>query len=290
MSELPDLELQRHGEAQQPAGGESPSSGAVYGWAALALLAAPVVFLIFLWVSKHAAGVSVTRAVATPASSAPRKSVALGAAEQPIALPPLDQTDDIVRSLVSSLTRDPLVARWLSTSGLIRTFAVAVTNIADGQTPAKHLRVLAPDRPFQITERGDAIFVDPASYHRYDAIARAFSAIDPSGAAHLYGQLKPRIEDAYRQLGVNDRSLDQTVTAAIARLLATPAVEGPIRLQAKGIGYRYADDRLEDLPSAQRQLLRMGPENTKTILASLRRIAYALGIPEADLPIPRPRS
>jgi Protein of unknown function (DUF3014) len=290
MSDLPDLELQRHGAADQPAGVRSTSSaGMRVGWAALALLLAFAAYVAFFWTPRNSR-VGGAAPAASAAAPTPSKSVVINTVDQPIALPPLDQTDAIVRSLIAALTRDPLVARWLSTSGLIRTFAVVVTNIADGQTPAKHLRVLTPDRPFQITERGGAIFVDPASYHRYDGFARALSDVEPAGAARLYGQLKPRIEDAYRQLGVENRSLDETVIAALGRLLDTPIVDGPIRLQPKGISYRYADDRLEDLTSAQRQLLRTGPDNTKSIQASLRRIAAALGIPEEALSGSRPHN
>jgi hypothetical protein len=43
-----------------------------------------------------------------------------------------------------------------------------------------------------------------------------------------------------------------------------------------GIGYAYADPRLEGLSPPQKQLLRMGPENVKAIQAKLREIASFL--------------
>lgn len=121
------------------------------------------------------------------------------------------------------------------------------------------------------------------------------SAIDPQGGARLYATLKPRIEDAHRELGESNASFNRTLERAIVSLLETPAVEGPIRLKTHGaIGYRFVDERLEALTPAQKLLLRMGPRNAHLIQAKLRDIALALGIPASRLPVstvhPRRRS
>jgi hypothetical protein len=69
-------------------------------------------------------------------------------------------------------------------------------------------------------------------------------------------------------------------------LLATPIPEGPVRLTppSKGVAYTFTDPRLEGLTAAQKQLVRMGPDNARKIQASLRAIALALGIPADRLP------
>ena len=43
--------------------------------------------------------------------------------------------------------------------------------------------------------------------------------------------------------------------------------------------YHYADPRLEALQPAQKQLLRMGPENAERVQDQLRRLATALDLP-----------
>ena len=63
-------------------------------------------------------------------------------------------------------------------------------------------------------------------------------------------------------------------------------MEEDVALRPGGIGYAYVDPRLESLSAAQKQLLRMGPENVRTIQAKLREIALALGIPDSRLPQP----
>jgi hypothetical protein len=200
-----------------------------------------------------------------------------------VTLPPLDASDELVATLVRALSEKPAVTAWLTTRGLIRNFTVVVANIADGATPARHLRALGPLPAFRIGEQRGMPYEDPRSYDRYQTIADAVASIEPSGAAKLYATLKPRIEEAYRDLGSPDQSFDRTLERAINVLLETPILENPARLRPKGIGYAYVDERLETLTSAQKQLLRMGPRNVRVIKEKLREIALALGVPPKQL-------
>jgi hypothetical protein len=221
---------------------------------------------------------------ARPLAPVAAASTSLGRTAEPIPIPPLDESDEIVRTLVRSLSENPTIVAWLSTSGLIRNFTLAVQNVADGTTPANHLKVLRPLTPFRADERGTVAYAKLENYERYTMIANAAASVDPIGAATLYSTLKPRIEDAYRELGSPDPSFDATLERAIAALLSTPAPNGQVALVHKGIGYAYQDGRLEDLTGAQKQLLRMGQRNEQIVKARLREIALALGIPAGRLP------
>jgi hypothetical protein len=207
----------------------------------------------------------------------------LGADVEPIDLPPLDDTDPIVRELVRALSTHPRVLAWLTTNGLIRNFTVSVANVAAGRTPAPDLRVLRPPGRFGVIESGDATMMDTRSYGRYNDLATAVASVDAGGAAQLYSRLKPRIEDAYRELG-HDTPFDRVLETAIVRLLETPLVEGDVALTPHGGLYQFNDPRLERLTPAQKQLLRMGPRNARTIQRKLREIGLALGIPPERLP------
>lgn len=210
----------------------------------------------------------------------------LGGAPSDVTVPALDQSDALVRQLVQQLTSHPAVAAWLSTTGLIRNFTVVVANIADRMTPSRHLRALRPGGAFATTTNGNRLVIDQSTYHRFDGVAAAAASIDAQGAARLYATLKPRIEEAYRDLGHPDTSVDRAIEAAIVELLRTPIVDGPIPVSpgSKGIGFVYTNADLEALTPPQKQLLRMGPDNARTIQRSLRSIALALGIPADHLP------
>jgi hypothetical protein len=221
-----------------------------------------------------------TATAAKPAAeSAPR---ALGGAAEPIELPPLADTDPLVRQLVGALSSHPSVARWLMTDDLIRNFVVVVENIAHGASPARHVQALRPSGSFRTIAGEDTLTIDPRSYERYTPIAAAVDSIDAAGSARLYTTLKPRIEDAYAELG-REGSFDAALDQAILAMLRTPALDGRVPIVPKGIVFGFEDPRVERLAPAQKQLARMGPQNVRTIQAKLRQIAGALGIPPERL-------
>jgi hypothetical protein len=209
---------------------------------------------------------------AKPAAAQPQP------APEQITLPPLDASDALVRELVARLSSHPTVAAWLTTDGLIMNFVVVTTRIAEGQTPAGELKVVGPVPPFAVRKARNRVYIDPSGYRRYDRFAEAVGALDARGAARLYETLKPRVIEAHRRFGTADRDADRTLERAIIELLRVPVVEGDVALELQGIGYAFADPRLEELSPAQKQLLRMGPENVRTIQGKLREIATQLSM------------
>jgi len=248
-------------------------------WVAVALLVVAVGIAGYF-----AFGYWRTKQVAAPESKPAARAAdrALGGAAEPVTLPPLDESDAVVRELVRKVSSHPSVAAWLATDGLIRHFTIGVADVAEGKTATKQLLMLRPSASFRVIERGSDLVIDPRSYARYDAIAAAAASMDADGSARLYATLKPRIEEAAKELG--DTSFDRTLERAIVRLLQTPSVEDPIRVMPRGVGYGFADARLEDLTAAQKHLVRTGPRNALVIQTSLRAIALALGIPPERLP------
>src|SRR5262245_32965638 len=232
-----------------------------------------------LWKQRASPVVTTTQ----PAPDAPKP-----AAEQPVTqpavvgenipLPPLAESDSIVRELVGRLSSHPSVAAWLATKGLVSNFAVVTLNIAEGRLPTSHLQALAPRDRFVVSGAGTALTVDPKSYQRYNKFAEAVQGLDALGTARLYATLKPRINDAYKELGYPDGDFDRVLEKAIGELLKTPVVEGTVPLRQKAVTYTYADSRLESLSPAQKQFLRMGPRNVQVVQTKLREIATLLAL------------
>jgi hypothetical protein len=278
MADLDDLQLDKAYDPPRPTRGRG-------GWRAVLVfcLALVVGFLVWSLVSplKQSAPVKVETEQRV-AQSQPDQPPAV--AGEPIDLAPLAETDPIVRELVSRLSSHPRVAAWLATDQLLRNFTVVVLSIADGRSPAQHLRALRPAGEFVAAEDGEVAIIDRRSYRRYDDYADAVGALDARGTAQLYATLKPRIQDAYRELGQPDTDVDATMRKAIIHLLQTPVVEGDVRLAARSVSYEFEDRRLQSLSSAQRQFLRMGPRNVRIIKSKLREIAPHLGIAAETLP------
>lgn len=199
-------------------------------------------------------------------------------------LPPLAASDDVVRDLVGRLSGHPRLVAWLGGDELVHRFVATVDNVAQGVSPRPHLEAAVPEEGFSVVERDGETWIDPESYRRYDTAAAVFTSFDPATAAGLYRRLEPLFDEAYRQLGYPTADFDDTLTRAFARLLATPVVEGEVRLTTQGLGWGYADPRLEALTPAQKNLLRTGPANTRRIQGQLRALATALGLPAEALP------
>lgn len=227
------------------------------------------------WLRRSSARPSV--AVKSERVTVPREPRAAEPGEN-IDLPPLAETDALVRRLVSELSRHPTVTAWLATNQLIRNFALVIQTIAEHRSPASHLKAVRPAGAFSVISEGDTIFIDPASYRRYDGYADAFAAIDARGAGRLYATLKPRITEAYHELGDPEGDFDATLRSALGELLRTPVIDRRVQLTHTSVSYEFADPALEALSPAQRQLLRMGPRNVRIVQRKLREIAPYLGI------------
>lgn len=286
MTDFGDIRLDRTPEEPpKDEGGRRGLWAAVLIGVAVLLVAA----LIFFMLRRSATQEPAARQETEQAVSEPQRAADLPAEPgEDIELPPLDETDPLVRELVRQLSSHPTVAAWLVTDQLLRNFTVVVLNIANGRTPVRHVRALAPTERFRTAQRDGTMYVDPRSYERYNGHADAIAALDARGVARLYATLKPRIVEAYRQQGYPEGDFDPVLERAIVELLRTPIVEGRVALtpQSKTISLAYADPQLESLSAAQKQLLRMGPRNVRRVQDRLREIARRLGIPDARLPPP----
>ncbi|MCJ7645035.1 MAG: DUF3014 domain-containing protein [Candidatus Aminicenantes bacterium] len=222
-----------------------------------------------------------------PVSSPPAtESTAPAASLEALSLPSLelDKSDDILRRLAQDISSHPGLSMWMKTRELIRRFVAAVDNIANGISPKAQIDFFAPKGDFKAVKRDGGIAAVLASYDRYNPVADVFISLDARAAARLYNALKPLLQQAYKELGYPDADFHDTLTQAVAELLATPVVEGRVLLEKKVASYAYVDEMLEGLSQAQKQFLRMGPDNVQIIQTKLRELAVACGIPEYRLP------
>lgn len=199
------------------------------------------------------------------------------------AVPPLSDSDSFVNKAASGLSAHPRVAAWLATDNAIRNFVVAIDNIGSGATPAARMGALRPAGTFRVRQARDGVFIDPRSFERYSPIADAVDSVDSTTAAELCGTLKPRLVEAYAELG-REGSFDTALERAIVALLRTPPAGPDTRLVPNGASYAFEDEALENLTPAQKQLARMGPRNVRIIQDKLRQVALAIGIPADRLP------
>ena len=213
-----------------------------------------------------------------PAADAPAAAAAEAPApEAPFVLPPLDQSDAVVRELVAKLSSHPQLARWLVTDDLVRRTAKVVGNLAWDEDPRPHVPFLKPTAPFQVQQGATATTIDPRSYQRYDLAVDVFTSIDTPGAVALYRRFRPLLTQAYAELGYPD-NFDTAVRTAVRTVLETPELREQPQVVGSVKAYRYVDPELEALPDAQKLLLRSGPDNARRTKAKVRELATAAGI------------
>jgi hypothetical protein len=195
----------------------------------------------------------------------------------PIALPPLDESDAALRSMIEGLSAHPRLGDAIDVEGLARSFVAAVVAIANGESPRGMLEHLEPAESFDIAEREGRVVIDPASFERYTWITGVFSSLDATAAAELYGQVEPLLDEAYRELGYPDGRFRDSLDTAMNRLASTPVPEGYVEVRRGNVLWEFRDPALEALSSPQKHLLRMGPANARLVQSKLREIQAALG-------------
>jgi len=196
-------------------------------------------------------------------------------------LPELDESDALVRTELAALTPDQPDPFWLNARELVRRIVMLTDNIAHGSVPRRYYPFLAPKGVFKVQEVAGKLYPDPANYERYTPLANGIRSIDNDSAATLYQWLTPLFDAAYQELGVPG-SFSGSLRGALEHLLATPISDQPPELVSPKVMYSYADPVLEGLSSAQKQLLRLGPDNARAVQGKLVALAAAIGLELAE--------
>lgn len=198
----------------------------------------------------------------------PATPVAAPTADSPPPLPSAEEADAKARAALAGLSARPELAEWAKQKDLVRRFVSLVDNVAEGKSPRTHVEFLAPRTPFT-----------PRATDRWNGFADVVASVDAGRFAAAYKELKPLFDAAYREVGQAGSTFDARLKQALERVIKTPLPEKPPAVKpGKGALYVYADESLESLSAAEKQLLRMGPRNEKLIQEKAAQLEKALGL------------
>ena len=152
---------------------------------------------------------------------------------------------------------------------IIRNMVVFVDNFSRGELVTNFSPLQKPLAPFSVTEQQGIIVINSKSYQRYDRYANAIDALDTDKFIALYKKISPLIDEAYQEIGYPAGSFNQTFDLAIDHVFATPIIQYKLEVDSTSVMYKFVDQHLEALPDTQKLMLRMGPENLKTIQKKL---------------------
>lgn len=195
-------------------------------------------------------------------------------------LPGLNESDSSVLAALQNLSSQTLA--FVVPQEIIRKFVRAVNAVEEGKVVHEYRPIGSPAPGF-LTEKiatvgvqPDRYSIDPENYHRYDALVTTLALLDVEALASFYQRFYPLLEEAHAEMGLKKGNFHTVLVRAIDHLLAAPVIEEPLELVQPKVFYQYADETVEALPSTHKLLLRMGPENTRSLQTSLKALRERL--------------
>ncbi len=182
-----------------------------------------------------------------------------------VVLPSLDESDTESKKKINSLTADKNLSNWFHSAHLIRRGVTFIDGLSRGIQLNKMHKAPTPKGKFLAVKKDGSLWLNQKNYQRYEYLISVIQAIDNDKLVNIFHQFRPLLEEAYGELGYAPKELDNAIILALDQILSAPINNGPIKLTQESVQYKYANDKLEALPSIQKQLLRMGPENTQII-------------------------
>lgn len=190
-------------------------------------------------------------------------------------LPELKNSDAVFKEDVLKLS--PGLAKWLNTDRLITRYLTLINDASQGQRIYKHADFLRLDKPFAPQRNAYGFFMDAKDYKRYDQFTAAIEALDVQACMAFYKKYRPLMQEVFATFSYpHNFHIEDILQKAGANILLAPLIDRPIGLIPHGNRFRFADPQLEGLDPVQKQMLRMGPENTKRIQDKVRLLLQAL--------------
>jgi len=195
--------------------------------------------------------------------------------EQQFVLPELLGSDGPFREAMSRVS--PGLSPWLDTDQLIRKYVLIANDFSQGLRIEKHMRFLKPVQAFTVEQTDSVMLISKQSYQRYDRLAASIDAMDVQSTLAVYENFRPLLLQVFAEFSYpEDHQLDDIFVKAAAEILAAPVIEEPIALVRPSVHYKFADKKLEALSPVSKQMIRMGPENTRIIQNKVRLLVEEL--------------
>lgn len=186
-------------------------------------------------------------------------------------LPDLNESDRVVLARLAEMELGARLLRLITPEQVIRRFVVFTDNVARDSLPQMQYPVQPVGQDMVVEEVDDNLYVmQQASHDRFDTVVDTLVNLDVDHAMTLYETFRPLFMEAYAELGYGERDFDAVVVAAIDQVLATEVPEGPYQLIQPSVMYEFADSSLESRSPVEKQLIRIGPENTARLKQRLR--------------------
>ena len=189
----------------------------------------------------------------------------------------LGESDGVFRKDLGYISES--LVEWFQVKDVIRKYIVIINDLSQNQILYKHRAFLKMPQKFVVKEDLQGLYIGNESYARYDRLANVISSLDIQKARDLYLTFRPLFKQVYDEFGYPaEYQVEDIFMKAAASVIEAPIVDGRVSLYRYSVGYKFAEAKLEALNDVEKQMLRMGPENTQKIQAKLRQLVEAISV------------
>jgi len=198
------------------------------------------------------------------------------APEPEVVKDPLPELDAASSVLLAELSEKDINTRPVIAENMFRKLVVFVDNVSRGDVVREAAIVEGPQSRFLVQEIDGQLYIDERSYSRYNDIVYWFYQMDTDVLVSQYYRFQPLFEEAFAEFKEPGANFHDQVLDALAILLDTPEPRGLLAVDDSQVMYTYTDPALEGLLPAQKQMLRLGPDNRALVKTKLREIRRRL--------------
>ena len=193
--------------------------------------------------------------------------------EPEVVLPTLAESDGWLKEKLPSITWRKELLKLVIDDDIIRRFVVFTDNFSQGMVAYEHSPLVKPASGFtakEINQDGQVtIKWDEMSTRRFSLYVDLLRSLDSDELVNWYFELKPLIDEAYRELGYPDEDFTDILQDAMTKVLDMEIPKERQELVRPSVMYQYKDEYYESMDDADKLMLRLGKENLLVVKSIL---------------------
>lgn len=195
-------------------------------------------------------------------------------------LPTLQESDQWLAEKLPTITWRKELLKLVIDDDMIRRLVVFTDNFAQGILAYEHSPLIKPNTSFsarEINENGQVVIKwDETSSRRFSLYVDLLRSVDSDTLVSWYYELKPLVDEAYRELGYPNEDFTDILQEAMTKVLDMDIPKERLELTRSSVMYQYKNEEIEKLDDAEKLMLRLGKENLLVIKSVLLEISEKL--------------
>lgn len=195
-------------------------------------------------------------------------------------LPSLDDSDDWLKEKLPTITWRKELLKLVIDDDMIRRFVVFTDNFSQGVLAYEHSPLIKPSASFtakEINQNGEIVMKwDETTSRRFSLYVDLLRTIDTDTLVEWYFELKPLVDEAYRELGYPNEDFTDILQDAITKVLDMEVPKERLELERPSVMFQFKDQEYESLDDADKLMLRLGKDNLLVIKSVLLEISEKL--------------